>query len=286
MKKTKISVIIPTYNRYKLLLEAINSVKKQTYKDYELMVVDDGSTDETPKLLHDENLKYIRVKHTGNPGLVRNLGVEQSKGDYIAFLDSDDLWKKDKLEKQITFFKNNPEIKLCHTREIWKRDKKIISQKKQDHKRSGNIFKDALKKCIVGPSTVMMERSIFVLEGGFREDMEIAEDYEFWIRITSKFKIGYIDEPLVVKRAGKWEQLSEKYGQIEIFRIEGLKKLVEHNYFVEEKMELALNELIRKCKIYSRGCKKRNKDKEAKKWEKYISLLIERYKGQRANKLK
>ncbi len=264
-----ISVIIPTFNRYELTKEAVASVLNQSYKSFEIILVDDGSNDNTEKLSKIPGIKYIKQKHTGFPGQARNMGVKASSGEYLAFLDSDDIYKEEKLLKQISFFKENSEILICHTREIWQRGDKIVSQVKQKHRREGDIFKDALVKCIIGPSTVMLEKRLFADIGMFNPDLEIAEDYELWLRICNKHKIGYIDEPLIVKRDGNWDQLSWKYKQIEIFRIKALLLNIKNRVFTDAHMLLAKEELIRKCRIYANGCIKRGKHKEA---EQYLKI--------------
>ena len=267
MPSPLISVIIPVYNRFEMAKEAISSVIGQTYRDLEIIIVDDGSIDMTPVLetyfRDDPRVKYIKIDHSGLPGLVRNRGVDISLGKYLAFLDSDDLWMDSKLEKQIKFLEKNSAYKVVHTREDWIRSGKKISQSGFNHKRFGNIFSDALVKCILGPSTIMLEKDLYIKLGGFRDDLEIAEDYELWLRLTNSNSIGYIDEPLITKRAGHVGQLSEKYGQIEIFRIRGLQKLVEQNYFKNENQQQAEKELASKCRIYAAGCRKRNKIEEA-----------------------
>ena len=212
------------------------------------------------------SLRYLRIPHCGMPGKVRNAGARLATGEYLAFLDSDDLWMPEKLARQIAFFEENPEIQICHSREIWRRGEKVVSQAGQRHRHSGNIFADALKKCIIGPSTVMMRRELFEKFGGFREDLEIAEDYELWLRITAEYPVGYIDEPLVVKRGGHADQLSERYGQIEIFRIRALLLNLEKGTFQGEQCEQAARELVRKCRIYAQGCGKRGKDEEAQRY--------------------
>jgi len=266
-----VSVIIPVYNRFELAKEAVSSVLGQTYRDLELIIVDDGSIDMTPLLLtyynDDLRVKYLKIKHSGMPGLVRNKGVDIARGKYIAFLDSDDLWVSGKIEKQMKYFASNPSSLIVHTREAWVRNGKTVSQAGFNHKRFGNIFPDALEKCIIGPSTVLIEKKLYKELGGFRDDMEIAEDYELWLRLTDSNDVGYIDEPLITKRAGHGDQLSEKYGQIEIFRIRGLQNLVEQGYFSLENQKLAEQELARKCKIYAAGCRKRSKNEEAEIYE-------------------
>ena len=235
-----------------------------------MIVADDGSSDRTGEYVQSlnsqENLRYLRISHCGFPGKVRNAGARLATGEYLAFLDSDDLWKPEKLARQVAYFDEHPEIQICHTREVWRRGERIVSQAGQKHKRCGTVFADALKKCIIGPSTVMMRRELFEEFGGFREELEIAEDYELWLRITAEYPVGYIDEPLVIKRGGHTDQLSEKYGQIEIFRIRALLLNLEEGFFEGEQRRLALRELVRKCRIYARGCEKRGKGREARRY--------------------
>ena len=277
-----ISAIIPVYNRPALLKEAYNSCIGQNYSDLEIIIADDGSADETFRVAKElaagandagyPKTVLIRSDHTGKPGLLRNISVDTSRGDYIAFLDSDDLWLPGKLQRQTAFFREHPEIRICHTRERWLRGEKEISQKSQTHIREGNLFPDSLKKCIIGPSTVMMHRSLYKESGGFREDIAVAEDYEFWLRITCREPVGYIPEALTVKRAGGWEQLSAS-GPIEYFRIEALKKLITQNILPADCQAGAEKELVRKCLIYARGCRKRGKKEEASQYEELAAVF-------------
>jgi glycosyltransferase involved in cell wall biosynthesis len=265
-----LTIIVPTYNRLVPLKCAVKSVIGQSYRQFQLIVVDDGSNDGTgdyvQSLNNQESLCYLRIPHCGLPGRVRNAGARLASGDYLAFLDSDDLWKPQKLARQVAYFEKHPQIRICHTREVWQRGEKVVSQAGQKHRHSGDIFADALKKCIIGPSTVMMRRELFEEFGGFREDLEIAEDYELWLRITARFPVGYIDEPLVIKRGGHADQLSEKYGQIEIFRIRALLRNLEEGFFEGEQRRLAARELVRKCRIYAAGCEKRRKGGQARRY--------------------
>jgi glycosyltransferase involved in cell wall biosynthesis len=248
----------------------LNSVGGQHYRRFRLVLVDDGSTDGTADLVGGFDgsfpLTYLPLPHSGMPGKVRNAGARLAAGRYLAFLDSDDLWKPEKLARQVTFFEEHPDMQICHTREIWRRGPRTVSQAGQKHRRRGYIFPDALKKCIIGPSTVMMRRELFEEFEGFREDLEIAEDYELWLRITARYPIGYIDEPLVIKQGGHRDQLSEKYGQIEVFRIRALLLNLEAGTFRGEQRELAVQELSRKCDIHARGCEKRGKEEEARRY--------------------
>ncbi len=271
-----ISVVIPVYNRFTLLCEAVESVLAQQYRDFELIIVDDGSDDfpssgSLPPIFSDKRIFLQHIRHCGMPGKVRNTGVAAAGGGYVAFLDSDDLWLPEKLLRQQQLLTEKDALTLLHTREVWLRNDCVVSQRKMRHRHSGDIFSDALQKCIIGPSTVILKRSLFLELGGFREDMEIAEDYEFWLRWCALEPVDYLDEPLVIKRAGRWDQLSEKYGQIEKFRIDGLHRLVAGNWFAEhaglEQQQLAEGELQRKCRIYAAGARKRGRVAEAERYE-------------------
>ena len=280
MKKPLVSVIIPVHNRPDLLKEAVLSVASQGFRDFELIVVDDCSDANPEPFLRaiaekaGIAIKILRLEtRSGMPGYVRNRGVGAAEADLIAFLDSDDLWLPEKLEKQYYLMRgaagSTGEISISHTREKWLRNGREISQASQKHRREGDIFADALWKCIIGPSTVMMEKKLFERYGGFREDIEVAEDYELWLKVTAENRVSYLDEPLTVKRAGGWEQLSEKYGQIEIFRIEALKGLLGAGFFREMPERKAAAEAVfrEKCLIYASGCRKRGRTGEAESYE-------------------
>ncbi|MDC7239422.1 MAG: glycosyltransferase family A protein [Spirochaetales bacterium] len=270
-----ISAVIPVYNRPDQCLEAVKSVLEQTWRPLELIIGDDGSEDHTLDVLRsflsdysgDISVQLLELDHSGYPGKVRNLCTDRVEGEYLAFLDSDDVWLPQKIETQFkTLHQGKPEVLISHTREEWNRRGKIISQAGMDHQREGFLFHDALKKCIIGPSTVMIASSLYRETGGFRDDMEIAEDYEYWLRLTAIHHVAYLDEAMTVKRAGHGDQLSEKYGQIEIFRIEGLKDLVDRKFFSEDLLKLAARELSRKCSVYGRGCLKREKTEEGQEY--------------------
>jgi glycosyltransferase involved in cell wall biosynthesis len=256
-------------------------VLDQTLSPAEIIVVDDGSTDGTPAWLaaraaENSALRFLPLEHSGFPGRARNAGARAARGRYLAFLDSDDLWEPRKLARQLAFFEAHPDIRICHTRERWLRGSREVSQAGQRHRTSGDIFRDALKKCVIGPSTVMLKRSLFEELGSFREDLEIAEDYELWLRLASRHPVGYIDEALTLKRAGHGGQLSEKYSQIEIFRLRALRDLVEAGWFSEERrLRAAAAELARKCRIYAAGCRRRGRLAEAGRY----TALADGYAG-------
>jgi len=275
MKKPLISVIIPTYNRAYILSKAIESVLNQTFKDLELIVVDDGSTDETPYLVSKYPIIYVRKPHRG-VSHTRNVGVLKAKGDFIAFLDSDDAFVEDKLEKQIKFFEKYPDYKIVQTDEIWYKGDKKINPKKIHQKAEGWFFDRAIKLCVVSISTVLIKREVFSEIGLFDEDFPVCEDYEFWLRVALKMPVGLIKEYLVVKSGGRPDQLSAMKG-LDYYRVLALLKLFK-NYQKDLKLEQKLMlfaEAKKKFEIFYRGALKHGNLKKAFLLEKVFKETFE-----------
>jgi len=259
----KVSVIIPTYNRAYFLKEAIDSVLAQTYKDYELIVVDDGSEDETAQIVkqYQNKLRYIFIPHQG-VSRARNIGIQEAKGELIAFLDSDDLWLPQKIEMQVTFFTSHPEALVCQTEEIWIRNGLRVNPKKYHLKPSGMIFAPSLKRCLISPSAVMMRKRLFDEVGLFDETMPACEDYDLWLRVTAKYPVYLLPQALVIKRGGHPDQLSRVIPSLDKWRIKAIIKLLESKVLTQKQYLLAIEELNRKCQIYGQGCLKRGKEEE------------------------
>jgi len=267
-----ISVIIPTFNRSGFLKKAIESVLSQKYRDFELIVVDDGSEDDTPEVVtgFGPDIKYIKQKNKG-PGAARNLGIKNSKGNFIAFLDSDDWWEKDKLGIQFKAMQENPEYAISHTQEVWYRDGKLLNQKQKHKKHHGYIFDKCLPMCAVSASTVMARREIFNKVGLFNEELPCCEDYDFWLRVSAGHKLLLIDKPLTLKDGGRPDQVSSIYATgMDRFRIQSILKLLESDALSPEQRELATSELRKKCRIYGNGCIKHGRLEEGRR---YLSLF-------------
>ncbi|GAB4317631.1 MAG: glycosyltransferase [Candidatus Sumerlaeia bacterium] len=271
------SVIIPTYNRAALVREAVASVLSQTFQDFELIVVDDGSTDKTPSVLkqiEDPRLSML-VQPRSGPSAARNAGARRAKGRWLAFLDSDDLWLPEKLAAQARWFAENPGIAICQTEEIWLRDGRPVHPKLRHRKEGGWIFPRALDLCLVSPSAVAMESTLFHESGGFDESLPACEDYDLWLRLLHDRSIGLIETPLVIKRAGAWPQLSREVPALDRYRIRAIGRLLESGVLTPANRELAIAALRRKCEIYIKGCLKRGKSREAAEYER----LMKRYGG-------
>ncbi len=261
-----ISVIIPTFNRAKFLVEAVASVLDQpdVSEEVEIMVVDDGSTDNTAEALAAlaGKICYVRRKHSG-VSAARNLGISRSAGEWIAFLDSDDLWRPGKLRAQMKFFSDHPDIFVCQTDEIWVRNGRRINPRKYHSKPSGHCFPLLLERCLVSPSAVVVHRSLFDLVGLFDETLPACEDYDLWLRIGCRFPVGLVEEPLVVKRSGHPDQLSATIANLDKYRIEAILKLIRTAPLSYEQRRAAEKILDKKRRIYSDGCRKRGNISEA-----------------------
>jgi glycosyltransferase involved in cell wall biosynthesis len=260
-----VSIVITTYNRRAFLREAILSVLNQDYEDKEIIIVDDGSTDNSFQEARGFPVRYVWKKN-GGISSARNMGIAISKGEFIAFLDVDDLWKKGKLTDQIQKMIIG-DIDISYTDEIWIRNGERVNQRNRHRKYSGCIFERCLPLCIISPSSVVIKRTVFEKIGFFDETLPVCEDYDMWLRITSKFPVLFIEKPFIIKRGGHKDQLSRAYEAIDRFRIQSLVKLIHSDTLTDPAMRFAaLNELKKKCRIYATGAKKRGRLQEAKKY--------------------
>ena len=262
----KISVIIPTFNRLDLLKRAIDSVLNQSIKPYDIIVVDDGSTDDTSEMIQHKykSINLIQQKNSG-VSAARNNGIKNAQGDWIALLDSDDEWEKNKLEEQVNNLIDNPEYEFCHTNEIWIRNGIRVNQKKRHKKYGGFIFDKCLDICRISPSSVLFNKNILNHVGWFDEKLPVCEDYDLWLRITADYEILFIDKPLIIKYGGHNDQLSNSVEAIERFRIKALQSLLENSDLSKNNRIHAIEMIIKKLNIYLKGLVKRKKHDEAKK---------------------
>ncbi|MFA5007865.1 MAG: glycosyltransferase family A protein [Candidatus Omnitrophota bacterium] len=281
MQKPLFSVIIPTYNRAKFLKIALDSIIAQTLNDYEVIIVDDGSTDETKTMLEtmrkassalNKNTRYFYHENKG-PAAARNYAFKQAKGEFICFLDSDDRFREDKLEITQQYIKNYPQYKIFHTEEIWYRKGALLSQKIYHKKPSGEVFENAVKMCSISMSTAAIKKDIFDDIGYFDESMPACEDYDFWLRAASKYPVFLIPYCLTIKEGGHPGQQSFRYPAMDTFRIYALKKILESGKLSGDNFKIAANELRRKCEIFIKGALKRGKTEEAG----YCQSLIKKF---------
>ncbi|HCM41807.1 MAG TPA: glycosyl transferase [Candidatus Omnitrophica bacterium] len=260
------SVIIPSYNRAPILERAIQSVLIQKGPPFEIIVVDDGSTDETEKVVHNLfrlagntrplPLKFVAQENRG-VSAARNTGIYHSKGEWLAFLDSDDEWLPGKLEAQTRFFEAHPEYQICQTDEIWIRNGFRVNKMKKHEKKGGWIFNECLPLCAVSPSAVMMHRSLFDEVGLFREDYPACEDYELWLRVAPRYPIGLVPEPYLKKYGGHEDQLSHQFEAMDRFRAKALSEVIASGILHTKQKQAAQAMLDEKLRILQLGAEKR-----------------------------
>ena len=267
-----ISVIIPTYNRKHTLSRAIKSVNDQTYEPFEIIIVDDGSTDGTKEWLAKRHprVQYIYQPNAG-VSAARNLGIKSAQGDWISLLDSDDEWLSQKLEKQVKAVKEDPDSMFCHTNEVWIRNGVRINQGKKHQKYGGLIFNQCLDICRISPSSVLLKNSILKHTGLFDEKLPVCEDYDLWLRITANNPVIFLDEPLINKYGGHKDQLSRVPAGIEQYRIQSLEKILKTVNLTQAQSNKTRKMLLRKMNIYLNGLNRRGRSVLAKEIEKKIA---------------
>jgi len=261
----RVSVIIPTCNRSVWVRRAIRSVTDQQGFEPEVIVVDDGSTDGTAAAVVAEFGDRITVLQTPNRGVAaaRNAGVAVSGGEFVAFLDSDDLWLPGKLMAQVAFFVERPNAAICQTQELWIRNGVRVNPCAHHCKPSGDIFLASLGLCLVSPSAVMMHRRLFDSAGGFDPSLPACEDYDLWLRIARTTPIWLIDQPLVIKHGGHADQLSKRFWGMDRFRVAVLSKLLATGGLTETQYQAAAATLCAKCALLARGAQRRGRHAEA-----------------------
>jgi len=257
-----ITVVIPTYNRYEVLQRAVKSVYSQSHMPREVIIIDDGSTDNTSQI---QNLfphaTYIYQKN-GGVSSARNLGIQHASCQWIAFLDSDDVWHVEKLARQVEFHKKNPEVAMSYTDERWVREGVEVKMPQKFHKVGGEIFDASLSHCIIAPSAALIHRKLLDEVGLFDESLEVCEDYDLWRRVACGNKIGLVHEKLITKYGGDVDQLSMKYWGMDRFRVRALEKLVDSN-----KRERVIQTLLQKYALLLKGAIKYAKIAEIKEYE-------------------
>ncbi len=260
-----VSVIIPTYNRRAMVREAIASVLAQRGADCELMVVDDGSTDgsfaelqQHAAVCREMGYRVIRAVH-GGPAAARNRGVALAAGEFVAFLDSDDLWMPAKLERQLAFMRANPGLRIVQCNERWLRGGRPVNPGRRHRKRAGDLFEDSLRTCLVSPSATLMRTDFFRALGGFDETLAACEDYDLWLRVLAEHEIGLLDEPLVIRRAGHRGQLSATVPALDRFRIIAIMKILGDARLTARRRTAACDVVIEKCGIYGGGLERRGR---------------------------
>lgn len=269
------SVIIPTYNRCNFLKKAVESILNQTYTQWQLIIVDDGSIDDTEdyiRSLHDERIFYVKQDNHG-VAHARNQGIAQARADWICFLDSDDWFLPEKLARTVETIKEYPDIKIFHTEEVWYQRGALLKPKVKHQKPDGDVYTQVLPLCCISISTVAIHRSVFDTVGVFDEAFEACEDYDFWLRATHQFPVKLIPEYLTEKEGGRPDQLSMKTWGMDRFRIRALVKMCDSGVLDGDQYRVTYDTLVKKINVYVKGAARRGKDDEVKEYQ----LLIKKY---------
>lgn len=259
-----ISVVIPSFNREKLLGRALASVRGQSLQPQEIIVVDDGSKPGTLEKLKDVYSEVLWL-HQHNQGVAaaRNLGIRKSKQPWIALLDSDDEWEPEKLKLQMQFIHQYKDIRAVHTGEKWIRSGNEVIPPAYLDKSAELLWERSLANCLICPSSALLHRSVFNEIGYFDEKLLACEDYDFWLRLLIQMPIGLVEQKMVLKHGGHSDQLSTTTWGMDRFRVQALQKLLDRKDIEENRRTLLRETLIRKCKILEQGAHKRNKQEEA-----------------------
>jgi glycosyltransferase involved in cell wall biosynthesis len=268
----KISVVVPTFNRAYTLKRCLDSILSQSLPALEVLVVDDGSTDETGKLLatYQEKISVFKIENSG-VSAARNFAIKRAKGDWIALLDSDDEWLLDRLERQASLLKLFPTLKLIHGEEIWIRNGKRVNQKKIHKKGGGYIYQNCLPLCCISPSASLIKKEVLEEVNYFDETFPVCEDYDLWLKITSKYEVGFVPEPIIKKYGGHEDQLSRKYFAMDLWRVRSMVRMLDQNLQTDDR-EATILEIIRKSEILILGYKKHNNLDDLSEVESYLLL--------------
>ena len=271
----RVSVVVPVFNRARLVQRAIDSVLAQGINGVELIVVNDGSTDGTAASLaaYGDAVTVVTQENRG-VSAARNAGAARARGRYIAFLDSDDCWLPGKLAAQLSFFGANPEAQICQTDEIWIRNGARVNPKRRHRKPSGWIFEPSLALCLVSPSAVMLHRRLWEEMGGFDESLPACEDYDMWLRVSTRYPVFLIPRPLIVKYGGHDDQLS-RMPALDRYRIRAIAKALDSGELNPDQYRAAASVLEEKCRIYAAGCRRRGRHAEADR----IDALPQRFRA-------
>ena len=267
-----VSIVIPTYNRRELLVRALQSVLDQSFQDWEVLVIDDGSEDNSSQVvdrLRDRRLHYVRQEHRG-VSAARNAGIRLARFPWISFLDSDDYWKPTKLARQLETLKRWAHYLVAYTDEIWIRRGKRVNPKKIHRKYSGWIYHRCLPLCIISPSSVLIHRRVLEEQGLFDEALPVCEDYELWLRIASRYPILFLQELLIIKTGGHPDQLSRSLWGMDRYRVRALVKIYRSNHLTPQQRIWTAREIVTKAGILARGFQNQGKSEESMKYEEMV----------------
>ena len=265
-----VAVVVPVRDRAAMVSEAIASVLAQTYRDFALVVVDDGSTDGSASVAEaalagaPPGSRVLRQEAQG-VAAARNAGVAAVDCGWVAFLDSDDLWLPTKLEAQMTWLAARPSYRIAQTGERWLEHGRQRNPRDW-HRKEEQLFPRCLERCLVSPSAVVIRRDLYEHLGGFDPSFPICEDYELWLRIAFREPVGLVPEPLVVKRGGHPDQLSRSTWGLDRYRVAALVKLLATAALSAEERDAVVVTMRARCEVLAKGAARRGREDEAARY--------------------
>ena len=259
-----VSVVVPAYNRRESLLICLKGILSQTLKDFEVWVIDDGSSDGTGDAVRQMKDPRIHYVYQANQGVsaARNRGIAGAQGEWVAFCDSDDRWLPKKLEVQMSLLEKEKNL-WAHSDEIWIRNGIRVNAHNKHAKPEGRIYSASLPLCAVSPSTAVIHQRVFKACGVFDALLPAAEDYDLWLRMASRFEISLAKEFLIEKTGCHPDQLSRTFVGLDRFRIRALRKHLDSEFLSAEEREATREMYLLKCRILEKGYEKHQKWIEA-----------------------
>jgi glycosyltransferase involved in cell wall biosynthesis len=273
----KITVVMPVFNRQQTISRAIDSILSQSHPPDEIIVVNDASTDKTLDMLksYGDILTCLSLPQNSGPSRARNEGVKHAKTEWIAFLDSDDSWEKDKLKKQIAYLNKYPFYQIVQPDEVWIRNGKRVNPCRHHEKPEGWIWEPSLERCLVSPSGVLVKRSLLERYGVFDESLPVCEDYDLWLKISRHHPVGLEPSFSVIKYGGHEDQLSRRYPAMDSFRVRSLARLLENELHPGFRKKI-IHVLEKKLKILIKGYEKRENWQDANECKLLLESLADK----------
>ncbi len=272
--QAKITAVVPVYNRAHTIKHAIDSILSQSCKPEKIIVVDDCSNDKTKEVLagYQDKISCIHLPQNSGPSKARNEGIKHARTEWIAFLDSDDCWEKDKLMNQVEYLGRYPFYEILQSEEIWIRNGKRVNPCKHHKKPCGWIWEQSLERCLISPSGVLVKKSLLERYGSFDESLPVCEDYDLWLKISRHHPVGLEPGLTVIKYGGHEDQLSHKYPAMDRFRVTSLVNLLRKEsvpYFRQKLIDIFTIKLT----ILITGYDKRGNSKDAIECRKLLDAL-------------
>lgn len=269
-----VSVIVPVFDRTELLDRALQSIQKQTFQDFEIIVVDDHSTMDILSIAEKYNARYMKTVGKG-VSAARNTGIRSSGCEWIALLDSDDEWFPNKLEMQWQYISNNKNCDFVHSNELWVRNGHPVKQSLKQQKKGGRIFSLCTERCLIAPSSILARKSLLNQVGLFDESFSVCEDFDLWLKITASIEVGFIKEPLVIKHGGHDDQLSMQFHSMDLWRARALVKHIENDNLTDNEQQALRINLKKKCEILLKGFNKHGNFEHQDEINRYLTILLQ-----------